>query len=173
MTCLKNYIQVEGCAAPEYTYTVDGQAAAPSGLYINRHLPITLRSIDKTANEEQVTFLGVWDEVQDRGIVKFALRVKHGHQELFSHCVDDAWVCTNREKLAMALLYFLGGELMQERLYSERINRYTTIDRDKAELMRADFEQEFTLHLKAALHSINAGQHQQLGAVMYYQEALP
>lgn len=175
MTCFKNYIQIEGCAAPTYTYTVNGSAATPSGLFINRHLPIPLKQIDKIANEEQVTFLGVWNDVQDRGIQKFIIRVKTGYKELFGVCngIDDAWLCSNREFLAMPLLYFLGSELMQERLWSDRINRYTTIDKDRATEMKAELDAEFQLQLKAALEAINAGVQEEAGEVFTIIESLP
>lgn len=173
MQCLKNYIQIDGCAAPDYSYNVNGQPAPPSGLYINKDLPITLKSIDKVANEEQITFLGVWNEVQERALRKFRVRVKQGYRELFSQCIDDTWICTNHEALAVPLLYFLGSELMYERLISERINRYTTIDRDKAALMKADFDAEFQLQLKDALQIINDGQQPQNGDVFSYREVLP
>lgn len=174
MDCLKNYIQIEGCGSPEYSYNIAGQPATPSGLYINRDLPITIKQIDKVANDVQETFLGLWDEVQDRGIKRFAIRVKNGYRELFSLCnIDDTLLCNNREALAMPLLYFLGAELMTAWIYSDRINRYTTIDRDRALDLRAEFDREFPMLLKGALEHINAGQDEENGDAFHYQEVLP
>lgn len=58
--CLKDYIGFKWCKAEE----------PDSGLWINTLPGISLRSIDNLANEEQLTFLGVWNDVQDRAITK-------------------------------------------------------------------------------------------------------
>lgn len=52
-------------------------AATPaSGLYINQLPGISLKSIDQIANEDQVDFLGVWDDVQTRSLTKFRTAVQ-------------------------------------------------------------------------------------------------
>jgi hypothetical protein len=183
MDCLKNFIQIEGCSAPEYEYdsNTDGDDnpstdhTDPSGLFINKDLPgVTLESIDKIANSEQLTFLGVWSDVQDRGIRKFRIRVKSGYKELFNKCdIDDDWFCDNREAMALPLLYFLGSELMFERLYSSRINRYTTIDKEKASQLKTEFDNEFIIQLKDALEIINNGEDEENGTLFSFSEVLP
>lgn len=61
-------------------------------------------------------------------------------------CAFDVLVCNYRQNLALAWWYLLGSELMKERLYTDRVNRYTTVDLDKARslapLLRADFMNE-------------------------------
>ncbi len=157
MNCLKNYIQIEGCSAPAYNYSVDAVLQAPSGLFINKDLPISLEMMDKVADSEQKNFLGVWEEVQTIGLRKFKQRLKAGFKELFNECdLKDEWFCENRESLALPLLYFLGMELMFVRIYSTRINRYTTIDSKKAAELRNEFENQFTVELKSALEIIGA-----------------
>ena len=47
-------------------------------------------------------------------------------------CSFDVLVCNYRENLAVAWWYLLGSELMKERIYTDRVNRYTTVDLDKA-----------------------------------------
>jgi hypothetical protein len=184
MDCLKNFIQIEGCNAPVYSYDANTDAddnpdtdpTSASGLFINKDLPsISLENIDKLADSEQKTFLGVWDEVQDRGIRKFRIRVKTGYKELFGICnVEDDWFCDNRQALAMPLLYFLGAELMIERIYSSRINRWTTnIDKQKAIDLRGEFEDEFITQLKSALEIIDDGADNESGDVFSYAEVLP
>lgn len=175
MNCLKNFIQIEGCTAPAYNYEVEDVAQPPSGLFINRDLPISLEEIDKIADSEQETFLGLWDELQDRAIKKFINRVKAGYKELFGICfLDDDWFCDNRVKLAHALLYYLGMEIMIEKIYSTRINRYTrSFDIRRAQEMRADFQAEFYIQLKDALELINDGNKQESGDVFTYVEVLP
>lgn len=175
MQCLKNYIQIDGCAAPEYNYVVDGVAATPSGLYINRDIPgITIKLMDKVAGDNVITFLGLWDLVQERALKRFVQRVKTGYRELFSICkIDDSFFCTNRLELSAPLLYFLGSELMMEWIFSDRINRYTTIDKDRAAVIQAYCDSEFPKALKYALETINDGQDHENGDLFSYQEVLP
>ena len=61
MDCLNNYIGLRYTGAP-----VPG-----SGLYINDLPGVSLKGIDKIANEEQITFTGVWQDVQQRSLKKF------------------------------------------------------------------------------------------------------
>lgn len=182
MDCLKNFIQIQGCAAPDYSYddNTDGddnpetEPTEASGLYINVDLPISLEQMDKIADAEQKTFLGVWDEVQNRAIKKFVIRVKAGYKELFGICdLDDDWFCENKDKLSYALLYFLGIELMTERMFSTRINRYTTIDRTRAGELKSEFDSEFRTQLKDALELINAGENHEAGDIYSLVEVLP
>jgi hypothetical protein len=46
-----------------------------SGIYINQLSGISLESVDKLANEDQVTYLAVWDDVQTRGLRRFTTNV--------------------------------------------------------------------------------------------------
>lgn len=61
ISCIKDFIGVEGC-----TSTVPN-----SGIYINQLPGIELRMIDKLADEQQVDFNGVWDDVQERAVRRF------------------------------------------------------------------------------------------------------
>lgn len=61
MNCLDNYI---GLRYP-------GSPTPDSGLYINDLPGLSLKAIDKIANEEQITFSGVWQDVQCRSLKKF------------------------------------------------------------------------------------------------------
>jgi hypothetical protein len=169
LSCLKNFIGIEACNAP--VYSMASPPEANSGLIINKDLPISVESIDKTADAEQGTFLTVWDEVQNRAIPKFIIRVKSGYKDLFGVCnLDDDWFCDNRQDLAYSLLYFLGSELMYERYYSTRKNSWTTIDRDKAIEMKSDFDQEFQVQLKSALEIINAGEDVETDSFSYFED---
>src|ERR1043165_3877055 len=56
--CLTDYICINWCKATQ----------PESGLYINSLPGISLKSIDATADDEQVTFLQVWNHVQSRAI---------------------------------------------------------------------------------------------------------
>lgn len=172
MDCLKNYIQIAGCGGAEYTYEIDSVLQNPSDLFINDL--VSLRQMDKITDEDKITFLGLWDSVQDKAIRRFVVRVKAGYKELFGVCeLDDDWFCTNRENLALPLQYFEASELMFERLYTDRINRYTTIDREKAKELRAEFDSSFMTELKNSLEIINAGVDQIAGELFSFVEVLP
>ncbi len=133
-----------------------------------------MKRLDKIADEETITFLGIWDEIQNRGIRRFVSRVKAGYKELFGVCsLSDDWFCTNRQALALPLLYFLGAEIMIETLFSDRINRYTTIDREKAKELRQEFDNSFVDELKSSLEIINAGEASEAGDVFSYVEVIP
>jgi len=166
MDCLKDYILLDG---------VTPKVTPNSNLYLNRELTIPMLHISGMVSNDQGTLEGIWDEVQTKAIKKFLIRLKLGMQELFSNCmaVDEAWVCKNRETLAMPLLYFLGTELMLEVTHTNRINRYTSIDKNRALEMRDEFTREFQVQLKAALEMINANPKTELGQVFTYVEVLP
>ena len=58
------------------------------------------------------------------------------------NCTFDAFICNNANTFAEPLWYQCGAELMTERLYSDRINRFTTIDKEKAKELRDYFSAE-------------------------------
>ncbi|GEO08772.1 hypothetical protein [Segetibacter aerophilus] len=165
MSCLKDYIGIDG-VIPAVT--------PPSGLFINRELTIPVQHISSVASTSQIDLATVWSEVQDKAIKKFIIRVQLGMQELFNSCdVDEDWVCANIEKLAMPFIYYLGSELMIEIKHTNRINRYTTIDKHRATELKYEFDNEFQVQLKAALTLINAGEKRETGSVYTYVEVLP
>ena len=145
-------------------------------MFINKDLPISLEEIDAIADQEQGSFLGVWDEVQIRGIRKFESRVRGKMIEMFGVCeLSEDFFCENKAQLALSLLYYLGAELMSERMSSSRLNRYTSIDRLKAKENRDQFEQEFARMLKDALRIINknsTGKNER-GSIFNTHENLP
>lgn len=65
MECLRDYIGIKGC----------GATAPESGLYVNSLPGITSFLASKIADNEQITYLNVWRDVQDRAIRKFASSV--------------------------------------------------------------------------------------------------
>ncbi len=164
MDCLKGFILIKK----------EGTNTSPSGLFINVDLPITLDKLERIKEAEKADIDQMWEEIQDRAIKKFVIRVKLGYRELFGICnVAESWFCSNKENLAVPLLYYLGSELMMEQMFSTRVNRFTTIDREKASDMKAEFDKEFNIQLKAALEIINAGNQQESGDVFTYREVLP
>jgi len=69
-------------------------------------------------------------------------------------CLHDSIVCANIDVYADAYLYALGVELMRERLYSDRINRFTTVDRKRAQELLDLFTQDYTDFLDTANNTV-------------------
>jgi hypothetical protein len=55
-------------------------------------------------------------------------------------CSWDSILCQNKEVFTTVLWYILGMELMAERMFSDRVNRYTTIDLNKAKELHDYFK---------------------------------
>lgn len=65
MECLRDYIGIRGC----------GLTPPVSGIYINSLPGIEFKGIEDLANADQVSFQGVWNDVQERAIERFRLDV--------------------------------------------------------------------------------------------------
>ena len=63
-------------------------------------------------------------------------------------------VCRNKQVFANALWYLLGAEVLTERIHSDRLNRYTTIDAKKALELRDEFYAQYKTELGIALSTI-------------------
>ncbi len=69
-------------------------------------------------------------------------------------CLHDSIICANIDIYADAYLYALGVELMRERLYSDRINRFTTVDRKRAQELLDLFTQDYADFLDTANNTV-------------------
>lgn len=65
MDCLRDFVGISGCGATEPT----------SGVYVNSLPGITSFMVSKIADREQVTYLGVWNDVQNRALKKFTTQL--------------------------------------------------------------------------------------------------
>jgi hypothetical protein len=70
-------------------------------------------------------------------------------------CGFDAIICSNKNLFLNSLLYALGVEMMIERAFSTRINKFTTIDAKKASDMRDYYSTEYKKHIKKIIEAIN------------------
>ncbi|KKN67197.1 hypothetical protein LCGC14_0463700 [marine sediment metagenome] len=73
LNCLTGHIGVEGCTT----------TTPNSGIFINQLPGIELEMIDKLADEQQVDFNGVWDDVQERAIRKFKTDINAEFKERY------------------------------------------------------------------------------------------
>ena len=149
MECLKDYIGILVCA---------DQTAPESGVYINSLPGVSLESIDKIANGDQVTYAGVWADVQAQAFVRFKNDFINALNECYTiskHCDYEDMICDNKEHITTALQYLLGNQLMLFRLYTTRLNRFTTVDIKQAEELRDFYQVEYEKALKTAINFID------------------
>jgi hypothetical protein len=69
-------------------------------------------------------------------------------------CAYDSILCANKKIFTTVLWYLLGVELLTERIYSDRLNRYTTIDLKRATDLRKELEEKFMEEMQATFDGI-------------------
>lgn len=67
MGCLTDYIGIRWCG---------GTSSPPSSLYVNDLPGISLKQINSITDEENATFLSLWNNIQDRAERRFSLDVR-------------------------------------------------------------------------------------------------
>lgn len=148
MTCLAGYVGLKIC----------GNEISESGLFINSLPGISLESIDKIAESEQISYAGVWADVQAEAAIRFYVDVVTEITKCYSvnpYCDYEEIICDNKLKLAVAWRYLLGNQLMLFRLYTTRLNRFTTIDLDQAAQLRDFYQVEYEKALAQAVQIID------------------
>ena len=146
--CLTGFIGLDGCGATE----------PASGLFINSLPGITLKRVDSIANHEQKTYVGVWQEVEKRSLLRFRTQLMAQLNKCYQineRATVECIACEFKDLLATSLWYLLGHELMIETIYSDRVNKYTTIDRQQAEELREYYLVQFEKEIAAAVQGIN------------------
>lgn len=150
LNCFINHIGLSFC---EGVYN-----AAPSGIYLNSLPGINIEYIDKIADSEQITYLGVWDDVQNSAVAQFKLDVMSEISKCYKinkDCDYEELICENIEELTLAWKYFLGVWLMIFRLTSDRVNRWTTVDREQAKELKDFYQVEYEKALKQGVQLMN------------------
>jgi len=138
MQCFIDYIGLSLCAG---AYEVPA-----SGIYISSLPGLNLESIDKVATQEQVNYTGVWADVQTNALPDFRVDVMAEIRkcyELNCDCDYDALICENLETLTQAWKYKLGVWVLQFRINSNRLNRFTTIDIPQAKELLVHYQVEY------------------------------
>lgn len=150
MDCFIDHIGVSAC----------GNDDADS-LYINQLPGITLKMIDSIVEAEQKTFAKLWQDVQARALRKFKkdYLAKFTNRYVGFCCDDDTCdpekiACDNISLFEDSWLYCLGTELMIERLYSSRLNSYTTINKEQANELKDFYGVEYEKALNYAVKYI-------------------
>lgn len=144
-TCLEGLVGVsaaEGTTPPE------------SGLYVNSLPDINYAELSKLNDSDQADAEALWLNVEKRSILKFRTLFLGEVNKCFQISkieVIECLICENKLLLATSLWYLLGAELMWERMYSSRLNRFTTVDRAKAKELNGEFMDLFYQELSATV----------------------
>lgn len=138
MQCFIDHIGLSLCA---------GVYESPaSGIYINSLPGLSIESIDKIADKEQLNYRGVWNDVQVNALAQFRLDLMMEVQKCYQidpSCDYDAMFCDNIEALTQAWKYILGVWVLLYRINSNRMNRYTTLTIDQARELRDYYQAEY------------------------------
>lgn len=134
---------------------------ADSGLYVTELPGINLNNLNKIADRpDKEDFQDVFKVCEKRVLLSFHAAFTaqlnicwHVCEPTVTECLMDHY----KQKLAAALWWLIGAEIMIERQASDRLNRFTTIDLEKAGEMQAFFEARAAHELKNAVKSIDPG----------------
>lgn len=130
---------------------------APSGLVVES-LPDISPGLIGSIGGASENRDDVWSNIEDRAILKFKtlfFREINECHKIRKSDVCDCFIDENAKLLATALWYLLGAEVMFERIYSVRLNRWTTLDRTKAKDLRAEYMDAFQAELSTAVAGID------------------
>jgi hypothetical protein len=151
MDCIRGYIGISPAVG-----------VVESGLYLTELSGITLLNLGKIADSHVPDgtgdFEAVFHDCEKRAILSFSAAFTARINECYHICdsgLVKCLICENREKLAPALWYATGAEVMIERQGSDRLNRFTTLDRKKASELQRFFEERYDYELNNAVKSIN------------------
>lgn len=131
---------------------------ATSGLYLDMLPDITLGNSEKIVDENNQNVDELFADVRKRTILRF----KTLFQREINICLRinekeavECLMCENKELLAVSLWYLFGVEMLQQRLGSNRINRYTTTDRTRTKELQEHFMDMCLSELHTAVLGIN------------------
>ena len=140
---------------------VCGDENPESGIFINSLPGISLESIDKIASEDQTTFKVLWNDLQKEAEQEFFIDFANEISKCFRLMPScDYWelLCVNRCWLVNAWKYLLGYKLMIYRLFTSRLNRFTTIDYKQAEQLRDFYGKEYRAAMSVAMKLVDVSE---------------
>lgn len=134
-----------------------GTGASPSGYFVDDIPGASCEFLDKIADSDQVTFAGVWVDIQNRMINRLAteafLELRKCHKVLNKACAESI-ICGNLEAFDRPAWWLAGVELMIERRVSPRWNKWT-ISKDEALKLQDEYMLEFLREIKIAVETVD------------------
>ena len=91
---------------------------------------------------------------QGSNVFSFANNTFGLSADISIQCDFTTLLCATKNLFAAPLLYLGSREIMNERIYSDRLNRYTTIDAKKARELRDEYNAQFVQELESVLNGI-------------------
>lgn len=70
-------------------------------------------------------------------------------------CRYDALVCNNKDNFTLPLWWLYGIEVLTEALYTNRLNKYTTVQKKELAYLRSDYEAEFASSFDIAVSGLD------------------
>jgi hypothetical protein len=137
----------------------------PSGLYVVALPGISLANITKIADKNEQADSryepdpqAVFNDCEKRAILRF----RNAFIAAMSKCwhlndldVAECIICEYRARLATSLWWYMGHEIMVERVSSDRLNRFTTLDKKKAVELRDEMFDTATVELENLVKGLN------------------
>jgi len=135
-------------------------ATCDSGLYVVDLPGISLSNIEKIADRksgEDVDPSVVFEQCERRALLSFRNAFIASMCDCWSIDLDiaECLLCEYKSRLATALWWFVGYEILVERVSSDRLNRYTTMDRKKASELSAVFLERAETELKNLVRGLD------------------
>jgi hypothetical protein len=156
LDCFINFVGLIRCGA----YSEPSE----SGQYINTLPGLTLDQFNKIAESEQRNYTGVWADIQAEASARFYTDILQEILTCFklNKNIDyEDLICFNKKVFVNAWKYLLGKQFMTERLYSSRVNKYTTVDRAQAEKLEVKFDEEYLLYLRQAVTLMDVSKYEE------------
>lgn len=125
-----------------------------SGLYLNSLPGISIESIDKIADSDQVTYLGVFADVQTNAKAQFRLDILTELNKCYrlnKDCDYDTLICDNTDVLYQAWKYLLGVHVMMFRQASDRLNWFTTVSLEDAKTLQGLYQNSYEESLQQGI----------------------
>ena len=88
-------------------------------------------------------------------------------------CSYEGLVCASRDIFAVALWYYMGMEMMRERIHSSRLNKYTTVNKKEAQELLDDFTVMYENEMQTVIDAVDLNEHDcciECSAVLTYVE---
>lgn len=147
LDCFIDHIGLFYCDAGAYDQPA-------SGIYLNQLPGISIEGMQHIADSDQESYLVLWAEIQKAAANEFIIEVKNMIRQCHSlnrECDYDELICANVDELTLAWQYKLAVVLCYYRLFSDRVNFWTTVTRDEAAQLRDFYIEKYGVALNQSV----------------------